>query len=87
MKFIIGWPSLSSLSRSSTKSIWLIISTRCLDSVTPQKTMSFPISSDQLDAVCNQFPSLISKCVLSSSSKSYLKKGIRINLSFPPLNS
>jgi len=49
--------------------------------------MSFPINSDQFEVVCNQFNSRISKCVLLSSSKSYLKNGIKVNLSFPLVNS
>ncbi len=41
----IGWPSLSSPSMSDTKSVWLMMSTRCTDSVTPQNTVFRPTSS------------------------------------------
>ena len=79
----MGCPSLSSPSRSSTWSVWLITSTRWRDSVTPQNTLPMPTSRSQAGAACSQLSSRRSTCWRRSSLESRRAIGATVRLFLP----
>ena len=79
----MGCPNFSSPSKPSVKSSWLITSTKCLDSVTPQNTSLTPARSSQSSPTRIHDNSCISIKFLAESSWSKRKDGTKSKRYFP----